>query len=250
MDTFLDYAQLYKKSDIVMWLDISTHCNAKCPQCHRTNPDGLEKVDWLPLVQWSLEDFQKAFPPQTLLSIDGFDFCGTFGDPIMNRDIYEIVEYIISNSAAWIQINTNGSIRSEEWWWSLGVTCANRLEVIFDIDGVTQEQHSHYRQNTNLEKILNNMKTLSFTGAKASVFTVIFKHNRKSLYGIAELCKDYGAKQIVFVPSNRFDEDHSTTYFNTDKEYSLIKSEDIPENFSYKYFLLDQHEHMEIIKNA
>jgi len=250
MDTFLDYAQLYKKSDIVMWLDISTHCNAKCPQCHRTNPDGLEKVDWLPLVQWSLEDFQKAFPPSVLLSIDGFEICGTWGDPVMNKEIYEIVEYIIKHCFAWIQINTNGSIREEEWWWKLGTLGDRRLDIIFDIDGVTQEQHSHYRQNTNLEKILNNMKTLSFTKASATVFTVVFKHNRKSLYDIAELCKDYGAKQIMFVPSNRFDGGHNTTYFNTDKEYSLIKSEDFPENFYWKYFLLDQHEHMEIIKNA
>ena len=61
MDSFLDYAQHYKEGELIMWLDISTHCNAGCPQCHRTDVHGLGKADWLPLVQWSLDDFKKAF---------------------------------------------------------------------------------------------------------------------------------------------------------------------------------------------
>ena len=39
MDTVLEfdtYDQLYSKSKLIMWLDISTYCNASCPQCHRT----------------------------------------------------------------------------------------------------------------------------------------------------------------------------------------------------------------------
>ena len=43
-------------------LDTTTYCNAKCPQCHRTNPNGLDKQDWLPHIQWSINDFKKAFP--------------------------------------------------------------------------------------------------------------------------------------------------------------------------------------------
>ena len=95
------------------------------------------------------------------------------------------------------------------------------------------------------------MKTLSFTGAKASVFTVIFKHNRKSMYDIANLCKDNGAESIVFVPSNRFDDNHNSTYFYTSvRNYILIKSEDNLENFYLKYYILSQDHDMEMIKNA
>jgi MoaA/NifB/PqqE/SkfB family radical SAM enzyme len=204
MDTFLDYTELYRERDLIMWLDISTHCNAKCPQCHRTNPNGLEKVDWLPLIQWSLEEFVKAFPPLTMQHIRRFDICGTWGDPMMNRDIFNIVKYIINNSSSLIQINTNGSIRNSDWWWSLGVTCANRLEVIFDIEGTTQKQHSLYRQNTNLKKILDNMETLSFTKSIATVFCVVFKHNQESLYDIAKMCRDKGATKIRFIQSDRW----------------------------------------------
>ena len=43
-------------------IGITNFCNAGCPQCHRTNPNGLNTVDWLPLTSWSLDDFKSAFP--------------------------------------------------------------------------------------------------------------------------------------------------------------------------------------------
>ena len=201
----VNFNKSFDNNELIMWIDLSTYCNAKCPQCHRTNPNGLEKIDWLPLKQWSLEDFKKAFPKQILNKIRRFDFCGTWGDPILNKDILKIVEYIVDNSfLPWVQINTNGSVRSEEWWWELGKVGDSRLIVVFDIDGVTQEQHSLYRQNTNLEKILNNMESFSNTKAKATAFSVIFKHNRKSMYDIALLSKRRGATGITFIESDRF----------------------------------------------
>ena len=63
------YNKLYKNKKINAWLDISTYCNAACPQCHRTDPKTSNKVDWLPLIQWSLKEFQTAFPQKTLNNI-------------------------------------------------------------------------------------------------------------------------------------------------------------------------------------
>ena len=71
------------------------------------------------------------------------------------------------------------------------------------------------------------------------------------MYDIANLCKDNGAESIVFVPSNRFDDNHNSTYFNTSvRNYILIKSEDNLENFYLKYYILSQDHDMEMIKNA
>ena len=54
------YSTLYASRKLNVWLDISTYCNAACPQCHRTNANGLSKVNWLPLIQWSLKEFKKT----------------------------------------------------------------------------------------------------------------------------------------------------------------------------------------------
>ena len=115
----------------IAWVDLSTYCNAGCPQCHRTDRTTGKKVEWLPLIQWSLECFKRRF--DYMGSISGFEFCGTWGDPVMNKDLLEICRYIIENSSAHIQINTNGSIRDESWWWELGSVGRERLKVVFDV---------------------------------------------------------------------------------------------------------------------
>ena len=73
-----------------------------------------------------------------------------------------MVRYVRENNPdAYIQINTNGSIRDEDWWWDLGVVGGDKLQVWFDVDGIDQEMHSLYRQKTDLEKIKDNHYNLS-----------------------------------------------------------------------------------------
>ena len=69
-------------------LSVTNFCNAGCPQCDRTNPNGCGTDDWLPLTQWSLQDFKKAFPKDSLNQLGELQFCGTWGDPMMLKDIY------------------------------------------------------------------------------------------------------------------------------------------------------------------
>ena len=101
---------MYKARDLKLFVDISTYCNAGCPQCHRTDPVGLGKAEWLPLIQWNIEEFKTAFPPQVLKVTKTLNLCGTWGDPIMNRDIDKIVEYVVSVSDCAVVIDTNGHI--------------------------------------------------------------------------------------------------------------------------------------------
>jgi len=247
-NTIENYDVQYEKKTLGLWLDLSTYCNAKCPQCHRTNADGLEKADWLPLVQWSLAEFKNMFPKKTLEHINHFDICGTWGDPIMNKDIFEIVKYIIENSTAEIVINTNGSFRNSDWWWNLGVCGGNRLKVMWAIEGITQEQHSLYRQNTNLELVLENMEIFSCAGGVSEVFTVTFKHNEADLHNIAKLVESRGASGIFFVQSNRFYENNKFQFIDKTgiKKY-LEKSTIENSDFYWKLWALSEETTMKAI---
>ena len=216
----MDYMYTAKYKNINIWLDLCTHCNAGCPQCHRTDPNGLKKQSWLPLIQWSLDMFKKAFPIESLNLIYEFQICGTWGDPIMNKDIYKICEYVIKNSECLVTLNTNGSLRDEFWWYSLGHLCGDRLNVFFDVDGTTQEMHSLYRQNTNLQKILDNMKALS-SHSNATVYTIKFKHNQDFIEDIQKLVSNYGCTEFYAVPSNRW-ESMSTLSFTDQKNEKFI----------------------------
>ena len=44
---------------IVVDVNITNLCNARCPQCQRTDRNGLGIVSTLPLTTWSLNDFKK-----------------------------------------------------------------------------------------------------------------------------------------------------------------------------------------------
>jgi sulfatase maturation enzyme AslB (radical SAM superfamily) len=123
----------------------------------------------------------------------------------MNRELLSMVQYIIDNSNATISIDTNGSIRDEEWWWNLGAIGGRRLHVTFAVDGIDQKMHSHYRRNTDLKKVLANMESISQTLSKPRVRTIVFKHNEDYLEQIEEMARSYGASTIEFTPSDRWE---------------------------------------------
>lgn len=191
-----------------VFLDISTKCNLKCPQCHRTDPNGLGPVSWLKPSDWTIDIFKKAFPPNILPMIPSFDFCGTWGDPLMNQDIDEIIDYVTAYSDTHLHFNTNGSLRPSEWWWELGKK-RERVSVVFDIDGINQEMHQTYRVGSILQKVLDNMLTFTSSGGWASVRMVVFKHNEDYIDDVFKLCKEYGMNgEWIITPSDRWSGPH------------------------------------------
>ena len=190
----------------IAWIDLTTYCNAGCPQCHRTNPNGLGKVDWLPLIQWKFEEFKQAWPVESLNTISKFEICGTWGDPIMVKDIYKICEYVINESDVFIQMNTNGGMRDTDFWWDMGLLGnKNRMQVIFDIEGINQEMHEHYRRKVNFAKLRDNV--MSYTAARGNAFAhvLMFKHNEDYIDDIIKMAiEEWGCTDYMIQPSNRF----------------------------------------------
>ena len=52
---------MYEKIDKVN-IELTDKCNSKCPQCHRTDAqNGCKPYSWIQNIEWSFEDFKKAF---------------------------------------------------------------------------------------------------------------------------------------------------------------------------------------------
>ena len=66
-------------------LEISSNCNASCPQCPR-NFYGGKTVEDLPLITWTLNDLQQILTTQFVQQLKFVYFCGTYGDPMINKD--------------------------------------------------------------------------------------------------------------------------------------------------------------------
>ena len=225
---------LYADSGLKVSLEITNNCNAGCPQCHRTDPNGLTKVDWLKLTQWSLAKFKRAFPEGSLAAYHAIEFCGTFGDPIMNKDLFEICEYIIENDPnVKIHVNTNASIRSAQWWRKLGILGLGRINVIFDVDGINQEMHSKYRRKTDLSKVEENVRAYCSTGALACVTTIVFLHNEDYLSDIEKMIRSWGViGEYKVIESSRFASGYIFNFIDENgNPDELIQTTKEPEEF-------------------
>lgn len=246
-----NFNEHYKNEEMVIFFELTTHCNAGCPQCHRTNRDGLGKTPWLPLKQWTFDKFKKVFSRKVLSNIRSIEFCGTWGDPIMAKDVFKITEYILNESNVNVLFNTNGSIRNSDWWWKFGLLGKERMTVIWAIDGSTQEMHSKYRQNTDLNLIMENMQSFTLAGGHSEIFTIVFKHNQAHLYDIACLSRDHGASVATFVQSNRFRPGEPQFHFidtNGKRDYLEETSLDNDRSFYWSSLNLNDKTDMSKIK--
>jgi MoaA/NifB/PqqE/SkfB family radical SAM enzyme len=185
-------------------MELSNLCNAACPLCPRYIHNSLRVNPELDLGSVTLEDFKKWFPLDFVKRSKGWIFCGTNGDPIMARDSYEILEYVARNSEAKIQVNTNGSIRDEEFWTRMGSLfaepCSSSRYVVFSVDGLEDTNHI-YRRNVKWERVMENMKAYTRTGAIGIWDFLIFKHNEHQLQEAEDLAKKIG---VAFSPKRPF----------------------------------------------
>lgn len=210
----------YNKN-ISLTLDITTYCNAKCPQCSRTDnlSGGLKLYSNIPLVHWTINQIKSVYTKEQLKNVRNITFSPSWGDPMMNPDAYEIIDHLLECLPRKANLTniTNGSMRNEEFWWKLGglaVIHRNKtFTTVFDIDGIDQEMHSLYRRNTKLQNVLNNMKAFNDNGSSNTFSqTIIFKHNQDYMSQIDELSKKYGSQKHTFVKSDRFQKDKNGNY--------------------------------------
>lgn len=214
----------YESGDLTLDIELTTNCNAKCPQCSRTDQDNnLQKYSWLKLNQVSIEDWASWFTEEDLTKIKRFHFSGTYGDPGMCKDLAKIVDHIINNSSAMVSINTNGSMRDADFWFDIGAVGQKRLKFIFDVDGIDQEMHSFYRRGTNLNKVLENLEAAAMTPAEVEVLTVLFKHNENYLEQIQDMCRELGATGFDSVEGNNFKKGDVYEFLNENGDTEVLE---------------------------
>jgi MoaA/NifB/PqqE/SkfB family radical SAM enzyme len=200
-------------------IELSDLCNAKCPMCKRNDPYTLEETDLVKNVNLDYDIIYKSFNGR---KYDQVMMCGNNGEPFMHKDIYKILEFFSTNTKCLIA-NTNGSLRNEDFWFKLGKL--PNLEVVWGIDGITQESHHQYRVNTSLEKILKNAKAFIDGGGKAIWQMIVFKHNEHEIEQAKKLSKEMGFFEFRFVHTKRFYRSETHKYMFKGVEYSLEKSE-------------------------
>lgn len=182
-------------------LEISSLCNAACPDCPRNlrGYDILEGQIFLPRAM-SLSDIQTLLPEQFLKQIKNILINGNHGDFITCRDGLEIIEYLHnSNPTMQIVISTNAS-GQPDIWQHLGKI--PRLKVMFRLDGL-EDTHSIYRRYTDYNLILENAKKFIDAGGNAEWTMIRFDHNKHQIESANSLSKQLGFKSFTVVDQGR-----------------------------------------------
>ena len=183
-------------------IEISNRCQASCPMCPRNIHGGIENP-LLTINEWSLDDFKKIFPTDILKKLERINFCGNFGDPLMNNDLLDMCEYIKLNAPnLYIEIHTNGSLRSTSWWEKLAQVIPEKHNVIFAIDGL-EDTHSIYRIGTNYNLILKNAQTFINAGGTTEWHFIRFKHNEHQVNDAELVSINLGFKKFSVKTSRR-----------------------------------------------
>ena len=191
--------------DKIKWLHVepTTRCNAWCSSCPRNN-NGYGLTDFV------LEDLEPARLEQVLDKLPNLkvvQFCGTLGDPCASKQIDRQLK-IIKDRDLELQIQTNGSLRSKDWWHNLARMFGDRLTVWFAIDGL-EDTHKIYRQATNWNKIIENAKSFLDAGGNAVWQFIPFAHNEHQINDCMKLSTSMGFTKFEFVKNARY---HSKAY--------------------------------------
>ena len=184
-------------------LEITNRCQASCPMCLRNINGGIEN----PLLKyndWTIEDYKEIINSEVLKQIQLIYFCGTYGDPLLNNDLLQMCKYSKDvNPKISIDIYTNGSLRSKQWWKELAHALPKNHRIIFGIDGLA-DTHSLHRIGTSFEKIIENARTFIEEGGIAEWHYLIFKHNQHQVDQAQQLAQELGFSKFQKKQSTRF----------------------------------------------
>ena len=192
----------YENGITGLHIEPTSKCNAKCPQCPR-NVYGSNHL----LHGLTEEDFPIELLDQIDLPVlNDVLVNGNYGDIVMHSKPKEFIDALVSKWGAkrdkpTVRIHSNGGGLPNSFWKHIG---SLKLNVEFGIDGVTNEQHQLYRQNTRLDIVLKNAQTFIDAGGEALWAMTLFKHNQNDVSTAEQIAKDMGFKSFRSRPSTRF----------------------------------------------
>ena len=184
-------------------LEITTYCNAACPQCPRNN-NGAGVNPYLTLEHLPRDIIDVAFTEELCNRLRQVFFCGSYGDPIMHPDFLDILrDFRRKCPTLWLYIHTNGGAHDTGYWAEMADIIGGYGRVDFNIDGLADTNHL-YRRNTNFNKIISNATSFIGSGGRAVWNYIIFEHNQHQVKQAQELSSLLGFREFKYRATGRF----------------------------------------------
>ena len=196
-------------------------CNSGCAMCPRYDSQGFE-LSTLENVEWTLESFKKAWTVDFIKDLNKVLACGNFGDPCACKEFVDMYEYMREiNPNIELACNTNGSLRTQDWWARLGKVITQRSDrtggyCTFSIDGLEDTNHL-YRRGTVWKNIMRNAEAFIAAGGEAHWDFIVFEHNEHQVDEARDLAIKMGFKNFNVKRTTRWNQ-----YKNGQGAYPVI----------------------------
>lgn len=238
---FMRINNMFLKTDTIeeIHVEITNKCNAACPMCNR-NVFGAADRPGRGLAEWDMDDINKVFSAD-LPNLKRVYFCGTHGDPIASKNLFEIIA-AAKNKNLEIEIFTNGSLKSDDWWKRLVAILDTRDRITFGVDGI--ETNHLYRQNTHIDRILSHMRICCAGLVKVRWDFLAFKHNEYEIENCKKIASEMGLTDFRIRRTPRFDRFDPHPVMNSKKEITHYLEP--PDNPDLRH---PSHDAMKKIKN-
>ena len=181
-------------------VELTTTCNASCPQCPRNHFGGRENEN-VPSAELSLEQIRTALTSTVLANLEAIYFAGNYGDPAASHELLSIAEYCrTANRSIEISLSTNGSLRPPSFWRAL----ASKVDSCrFALDGLSDTNHI-YRRGTSWPRIMENARAYIDAGGVADWVFIVFEHNMHQLEDAEKLARVMGFRDFLVKRTHRF----------------------------------------------
>jgi MoaA/NifB/PqqE/SkfB family radical SAM enzyme len=192
---------MYRYEDLrEVHLEVTTRCNAACPQCPR-NLSGGAVNPVLPRAELSASDVMRIFPVELIARLRKLYMCGNYGDPMVAKDTLAIFEHLrASNRSMELGMFTNGSGRTADFWRALAKVTSY---VRFSIDGLEDTNHV-YRRGTDWSRIMASVEAFIGAGGRAEWDFIVFEHNQHQIDEARAFAEKLGFARFFVKKTSRF----------------------------------------------
>lgn len=174
-------------------LELTGWCNLSCPMCSFNFLDENNRLKKQPNITKVIQFLD------TLIDLESVLLIGEYSEPAAYKDIFTLIEYLNTRNIK-IKISTNGSLFDVTWWKNLSAALKSKDQVVFAIDGHTQELHEKYRVGSNLEKVVENLKAfIDPTKKHDAVQTIHFDYNDLHMNDIKNFVNQTGTHEHIIV---------------------------------------------------
>jgi len=187
----------------VLHLELTTRCQASCPQCARMDPASGYQQDH----DLSLQQVQKLFSIEFVQQLDKMFACGNFGDPAAAQDCLAIFRWFREvNPNIVLGMHTNGAIRDTKFWIHMGELLSGELDYcVFSIDGMASS-NDIYRRGVMWHRVIINAESFIKHGGRAHWDMLVFEHNQHHVDHCREHARKMGFVRFRTKVSSRFQE--------------------------------------------